>query len=167
MTEHNSIKLPIISTPANENDLLKSSALLGLVLGVYFMLNVISSWFLPLKEDYQLFTNSLTFLIVVILIMVLVYWVLTLVAAKKLPQSTYLFGVYKDEYFNHINNKGYKWAFNLAIMLLFSLVFIDSYSSIFNTVSIADFSMFIMGFIFVAHALPVLFLLRGEAQDEQ
>ncbi len=167
MTNEDSINQPIISTPANEFFYLKSNALLSLALGLYFLSGMIRVWLSSLIETNQFFAVSFMFFSILILFIILCYWVLALVAAKQLPKSTYLFGTFKDEYFNHINDKGYKWAFNLSILLLSLLIVFDSFSSLFNEVSIADFSKFIMGFSLIGYALPVLFLLRGETEYEQ
>ena len=155
------------STTISEHHFLKGNALLSLAIGLMFIAEMIEILFEPFINEHAWLDVSLTVFAFIVAIIVLIQIVKTLSVAGGLSKSTFWFGDFNDEYFNHLNLKGYKWAFNiLCFILLFLYIFDDLTIIYFDSVTITDFAKFMIGFLFISYSLPVLYLLHKEDSNE-
>ena len=81
----------------------------------------------------------------------------------NMDRYTIWYSHFNDEYFNHINNKGFKYSFNTSCaFLVFFSVFGHHFQSFLVNLSFSDFAEFTLGLSFISYSLPILLLLRGE-----
>lgn len=148
------------STPINEEILLKQTGLLGFFSGSIILMPVISG----ILEATILSGQSLTTPKVLIFLALFVGLIVSLVkqikAGKKVDQKNYWFGNLEDEFFNHINEKAYKysWTMSLTTLIVFSLYG----SSIINeAASVNQVCQAIIGVMLFSYGLTILIKLRG------
>ena len=151
------------SQPHNEQTFLKRNALLCTLLGM-----------LLIFEALDIFANSNiahgplldAFLIIgalALLVTLVVMLFKTLGTSYKISRQAYWFGNFQDEYINHINAMGYKYAFNTvcgALILCYGATraeWLDTASS-----DIGLLCKMGLGIVFLSYSLPVLYLLRGD-----
>ncbi|NQZ20593.1 MAG: hypothetical protein HRT53_00930 [Colwellia sp.] len=157
----------IVSSADNEHLYLKSNALFSFALGFVFTFDVIDQAFSSIIENNHWVDILLTGMGVIVLLVLVVQLVKTLHAMEGLSKAAFWYGDFQDEYVNFINLKGYKWAFTMAIsVLLIFCIFDDLADVAFSSISISDFSEFIVGLIFIAYSLPVIYSLYKDSENE-
>lgn len=144
-----------MSTPINEQIYLKRNALVCIVLGVLFVADSICNHF-KLSVELEYFT----FILLVASIIFIFLFILSLI---KVGKSIFLFGNFEDEYFSHIHNTGYKYAFSLiSIFLVVVAVTSNIFPWLTEGLLVREFSKFCAGLMFIGYSLPILYLLRGD-----
>lgn len=145
-----------ISTPINEQFYLKRKALLCSVLGVFFIADFIYSCFI--KSSVEL--EWLTFILFVAVIILMAIF---LKSMSKIGRSVFWIGNFKDEYLNHIHNKGYQYSLSLVGLFLIAVTITSSiFPMPFATLPLHEFSKFTAGLMFVSYGFPILLLMRGD-----
>ena len=123
-----------ISTPINEQFYLKRKALLCSVLGIFFIVDFIYSYFIQSSVELEWLTFIL-FIAVIVLI------VIFLKSISKIGRSFFWIGNFKDEYLNHIHNKGFKYSLSLVGLFLMAVTITSSIFPVpFATLPLHEFS---------------------------
>lgn len=153
-----------VATPASEQDYLRSNAILALILGLVFTLDL---WSLALSEvsASEWLTNILIIGVAILFFLMLVYLVKASKGAFTFNRKAFWLGTFNDEYLNHINLKGYKYAFNITCGLLIALMLMADFNvfeGLPNEVTLKQIFKSIIGLVFWGYAIPVLYMLRGE-----
>ncbi len=152
--------------PIDEQNYLKNNALLGLFTGMLFSGDIISRFFYNNNESDGFFSSGL--LIAGIIVAILMMYSLFQVAqySCKIKKRTFYYGNFKDEYLNHINSIGYKYAFNIICCYLLFVFFSTEYpksneAQISYVMTVKDFCLLTIGIVFLSYSTPVLYMLKG------
>jgi hypothetical protein len=157
----------IVSSADNEYLFLKNNALLGFSLGVWFTSDVIGQVLSSFIGNNRWVDVSLMGVGIVVTLLFVVQLVKTINTMGGLSKAAFWYNDFQDEYINYINLKGYKWAFNIGLGVLFVFHIFDDHTNVtFNSISISDFSLFIVGVVSIAYSLPVAYWLCKESDDE-
>ncbi|TQV71024.1 hypothetical protein FLL45_22110 [Aliikangiella marina] len=149
--------------PHTEQDYLLSSAVLSLSIGFILTLNF-WSWLLADVSTNSTITTIVQFAVFALFIVTLVYLSRTSRGAFTFNRRAFWLGQFSDEFLNHINRKGYQYAFNVTCFVLILLMLSDfgGFAEAMAGVSASTLAKSILGVMFISYALPVLFLLRAE-----
>jgi hypothetical protein len=146
-----------LTNPQAEHLFLKRNALLLVILGGFYLFQAGYEWLSTFDNVAFRFGFAFVSLIIVLDLI----WILSRVfrLASKV-KSAFWFGNFKDEYFNHLNHKAYKYACNIAGITAFLLMMISD--SAFSTPWLLENTALItLSTLFVGYGVPVLFWLRG------
>ncbi|UUO21835.1 hypothetical protein FGD67_00460 [Colwellia sp. M166] len=153
----------IISTAINEQIFLKRNSLLGIFVGLMFISSPLYKLLEPFITLYDWLYITLGLLSIVLGISIVFTLFKTIKSMGNMDRYTIWYSHFNDEYFNHINNKGFKYSFNTSCaFLVFFSVFGHHFQSFLVNLSFSDFAEFTLGLSFISYSLPILLLLRGE-----
>lgn len=153
----------IISTAINEQVFLKRNSLLGVFAGLMFISSPLYKLLEHFITRYDWLYITLALLGAILGISIIITFLKIIKSMENVDRYTIWYNNFNDEYFNHINNKGYKYSFNASCtFLVFISVFGHHFQDVLVNLSFSDFAEFTLGLSFISYSLPVLFLLRGE-----
>ena len=89
------------------------------MLGVVFSLQSSQDALEAIFSGYPALSIALNVLFFVLLITLFAFTVKAALRSKKMHWRSVWHQYYEDEYLNHINLSGYKWAFNIVLLFLF------------------------------------------------
>ncbi len=144
----------------NEQKYLKRNAMGSLCLGGYFLLNAISSISHGEGASYfNLFTIPLFLLSCSGL-----YFIISAASiGPKVNSKKFWSSAFGDEYLNHLNLRGFKWAFVVTGTIFIIIMALSVFElSTLQSVSIRYFSELVLGVMFVAYSTPIVYELFGE-----
>jgi protein-S-isoprenylcysteine O-methyltransferase Ste14 len=147
------------SIVVNEEDCLYQNALLGLLLAALFTFQYLDMFIESLPEINTWLYVLFGIVYIAIWFMIIRTLIKVITSGKNISKDAYWFSVYEDEYFNYINNKGYKYAFNV---LLAYLTIISIFGTDFAPISIESFCKFGLILGFLTYSSTVIFLLKGK-----
>jgi len=156
--------------PMDEQSYLMRNALLGVILGAWFLGESLHGYFEQYLQSHSMISLAVSILGGVIFISMMVILIKVMKSANKVQKKTFYYGNFEDEYLNYVNAKGYKYAFNFILIFFFVVYFLSGLdgtvaSEVALSISIREFCQLTVGLIFISYALPVLYLLKG-ADDE-
>ena len=152
-------------TASNEFRFLNNSAMLSLVLGIFFLMQCAEEILIE-RADAATFMiiifNGMTLLFLVILC-VMLYKIVSM--DKKVTNEHKWFGNYEDEFLNYTNLKGYKYAFNttiafLAIGMLAGGVWTEEAAQL----ELWLYCKIVAAMSFISYALPIIKDLHSESE---
>ena len=157
------MKTQTISTAVNEQIFLKRNSLLGVFAGLMFISSPIYKLLEPIITEHDWLNLVLALLSLILGMLIFFTFFSTIKSMENVGRYTIWTGNFNDEYFNHINNKGYKYSFVTSCILLLDFsVFGRHLQNFLGGLFLSEFSDFMLGVIFLSYSLPILFLLRGE-----
>jgi len=146
--------------PIHEQNYLKDNALIKLLFGGVFTIDGIVTFF----ELATWASLVLAYAAFAMLIGALFY--VFKVFTNKVRKETSKYDNFQDEYLNHINMKGYKYAFNSAFMSLNVILAVTVFSGdLLAVFSPKDFCQLVLGLVCISYSLPVLYMLK-DTEDE-
>jgi hypothetical protein len=156
--------------PIDEQNYLKRNALGGLLVGGLWSSEIITNFITLTLESSPVsfvFFGVVSFALLIALIF---SFFKALSSANKVTKDTIWCGNFQDEYLNHVNLKGYKYAFNsvlFILLLVYALVGFEgtAIGDALLSIELQDFCKLIMSTIFFSYGFVVLYLLKG-ADDE-
>lgn len=146
--------------PIDEQNYLKDNTLIKLLFGGLFTFDVIFTFF-ELATWASLLLGTAFFAIIIG-----IFFYGFKVFTNKVKKETSNYDIFQDEYLNHINMKGYKYAFNFAFMSLNVILAVTVFSGdLLAVFSTKDFCQLALGLICISYSLPVLYMLK-DTEDE-
>ena len=159
--KENNMTTTTASIAINEEEYLYRNGLIGIFAGFMFLINSLNFVLQPLLEVYgwlYFLFGTLNLAIVIILIKTLVK---LSISGRFISKEAFWFGLFEDEYFNHINNQGYKYTFHIILTYLVLFSFIGDH---FKSITLEGFCEFGLALSFLTYGATVMFLLK--AKDE-
>jgi hypothetical protein len=149
------------STPKNEETLLYRNALLGLFAGGMFSFKALEAFLEPLQEIHLWLYIVLAIVYITTTVMAVIMLIKTVLSANQLSKNLFRFGQFEDEYFIHIDKKGYQHSFN--VLLIYVGIF-SIFGEHFESIVLKNFCEFGLALTFLTYSFTVMFLLK--AKDE-
>lgn len=154
------------NSPVAEQKHLETNAWVSIMLGVVFSLQSSQDALETMFSGYPALSIALNVLFFVLLITLFAFTVKAALISKKMHWRSVWHQYYEDEYLNHINLSGYKWAFNIVLLFLFcSFLAFDSTLIQSESFDIANFAQFSIGVAGLCYGLRIFVLAKG-SDDE-
>jgi hypothetical protein len=154
------MSIPNPSTPHFEHLFLKRNGLLSIALSLICicMMAVVHS------ENTYNDTGWIAFAIGFCTSLCLVFLLFVLIRIMSVipkAKNAWMYGNYQDEYFNHLNHRAYKYAFNISVVVAAILGF-GELSLLIPTWLIEHSASLIVITLFISYGVPILFWLRED-----
>lgn len=148
-------------SPEVEYNFLKNNAIFILIFGLMMLFFVLENYFPPaLKEQAWISVASAS-----IMILILIYLMLNALKYSTflVNRQAYWFGNFHDEYLDHVNTKGNKYALAAAgVFLGIGLMLGESWVVEQQIISFKDYVQLNAAVLALTYGISVLCLLRGE-----
>lgn len=154
------------NSPIAEQQHLETNAWLCILLGIVFALQSAQDVINSLLANLSYASIAFDMIFVLLLITLVVLTVKTAVFSKNMHWRSVWHQYYEDEFLNHINLSGYKWAFNVTLLFLFaSFLAFDSKLVASELYNIGHFTQLSIGVAGLCYGLRIFTLVKGSDNE--
>lgn len=148
------------TTPLSESLFLKRNAILSTAIGMSIISMIAAKYSKYAFNDMGGIAFSIGFMVGLCIVFLIVMLIKTMKVIPK-AKGAWMYGNYQDEYFNHINHRAYKYAFNLTASVV-AIFYLMELTITLPSWLVMQFSALVLISLFLTYGISILVWLRQE-----